>query len=124
MAHTIGRTTKPRTRPATPRTAVYAPLRGAHPDDVPRIGFHSDGRPHPRQIAMVTVAVVFALVAGACVFFRDMHVLGVWTAIVGVASGLAAQMFSATTIERMIIVLALGVSSVSLMLNMYHGGPY
>jgi len=117
MAQTIGRTSKP-------RTTVYAPLRGAHPDDVPRIGFHSDGRPHPREAAMVAVAVVFALVAGACVFFRDMHVLGVWTAIAGVGAGLVAQMFSATTIERMITVLALGVSGVALLMNMYHGGPY
>jgi len=103
-------------------SAVNAPLRGAHPDNHPRVGFHSDGRPHPRENTMVAVAVLFALVAGICVFFRDMHILGAWTGLAGVASGLVSQMFSATTIERMVTVLALGVSAVALFMNMYHGG--
>ncbi|MFE5326977.1 hypothetical protein ACFRCG_11370 [Embleya sp. NPDC056575] len=111
MAHTIRRTAS--AAPAAPA--------GAHR---PRLTLNSDGRAHPRENALVAAVVLFALVAGVCAFFKGMHVLGAWTALAGVVTGLVSQMFSATTEERVVTVLALGVSAVALFMNMFHGGLY
>ncbi|MGW1989967.1 hypothetical protein [Embleya sp. NPDC001921] len=108
MAHTIRRT----------GTAATA---GTHR---PRLTLNSDGRAHPRENALVAAVVLFALVAGICAFFDEMHILGAWTALAGVLTGLVSQMFSATTGERVVTVLALGVSAVALFMNMFHGGLY
>ncbi|MYV98145.1 hypothetical protein [Streptomyces sp. SID3343] len=117
MAHTIRRTGTATGPVGTPgATAV-----GTHR---PRLSLNSDGRAHPRENTLVAVTVLFALVAGICVFFRDMHILGAWTALGGVVTGLISQMFSATTGERAVTILALGVSAVSLFMNMFHGGLY
>jgi hypothetical protein len=116
MAHTIRRTGTATGSGGTPGSAV-----GTHR---PRLSLNSDGRAHPRENTLVALVVLFALVAGICAFFRDMHILGAWTGLAGVVTGLISQMFSATTGERAVTVLALGVSAVSLFMNMFHGGLY
>ncbi|WP_406284476.1 hypothetical protein [Embleya sp. NBC_00896] len=108
MAHTIR------------RTGTAATAEGHRP----RLTLNSDGRAHPRENALVAASVLFALVAGICAMFDEMHILGAWTALAGVVTALVSQMFSATTAERAVTVLALGVSAVSLFMNMFHGGLY
>ncbi|MEU0937172.1 MULTISPECIES: hypothetical protein [unclassified Embleya] len=105
----------------TIRRTGSAATAGAHR---PHLTLNSDGRAHPRENALVAAVVLFALVGGICAFFKDMHILGAWTALAGVVTGLISQMFSATTEERVVTVLALGVSAVALFMNMFHGGLY
>ncbi|WP_020557171.1 hypothetical protein [Embleya scabrispora] len=105
----------------TIRRTGTAPAAGTHR---PRLTLNSDGRAHPRENALVATVVLFALVGGICAIFEDMHVLGAWTALAGVVTGLVSQMFSATTGERVVTVIALGVSAVALFMNMFHGGLY
>jgi hypothetical protein len=116
MAHTIRRTGA-----AGPGRTTGAGAAGSRRT---RLTLNTDGRAHPRENTLVAATVLFALVAVVCAFFRDMHILGAWTALAGVVTGLISQMFSATTGERAVTVLALGASAVSLFMNMYHGGLY
>jgi hypothetical protein len=93
-------------------------------DTLQRLGFQTDGRPHPKENAAIAGTVVFALVSIVCAFFPGMHLLGSWTGLLGVLLGFGAQMMSATTAERTVNVIALGTAAVGLAMGLAHGGLY
>ena len=85
---------------------------------------NTDGRPHPLENTGSVLTAVFGVVAAVCAFIPSMHLLGSWTGLAGLATGLWAQMISATTAERFINVSAMIVSGVGLLFGLAHGGLY
>jgi hypothetical protein len=85
---------------------------------------NTDGFSHPRENAATLLTTSFAIAAGVCALIPAMHVLGCWAGIAGLATGLYAQMISATTAERLVNVTAMTVSGIGLLMGLAHGGLY
>lgn len=81
-----------------------------------------DDKPHTKENTFAALTFVFAVIAIVCAFFPSAHMLGAWTGLAGVFTGLTGQMISSTTVERFILVISLGASAVGLFINMAHGG--
>lgn len=104
--------------PAPPATTAGHPAAGHHHL------LNTDGFSHPRENAATLLTTSFAIAAGICAFFPALHILGSWAGLAGLATGLYAQMISATTAERFVNVCAMTVSGVGLLLGLAHGGLY
>lgn len=83
-----------------------------------------DGKPHTRENALAAATAAFAIVAVVCAFFPRVHILGAWSGLAGVLTGLGGQMISSTTLERFALVISLGAAAVGLFINMANGGLY
>ncbi|MDI2130453.1 hypothetical protein [Yinghuangia seranimata] len=83
-----------------------------------------DDKSHTRENTLAGVTAVFGVIAIICAFFPSVHILGSWAGLAGVFVGLTAQMLSVTTLERIVIVISVGMSAVGLFINMAHGGLY
>ncbi len=83
---------------------------------------NTDGKRHPLENALAAVTAVLGVVSLACALSTSLHVIGSWTGLVGVIVGLYDQLRSATTAERIVLVIFLGASAVGWGLNMAHGG--
>jgi hypothetical protein len=89
---------------------------------VPHVTLNTDGQRHPRENATIAVAAFCGVVALAFAPFENMHVPGTWLGLLGVIAGFYAQYISATTAERMVNVVFLGMAAVGFAINMAHGG--
>lgn len=103
------------------QTMRRGPLAALNLDSINRV---HDDKPHTRENALAAATVVFGVVAIVCAFFDHLHILGAWSGLAGVLVGLGGQMISATTLERFVLVIALGGSAVGLFINMANGGLY
>lgn len=101
-------------------------VRAATQQNISRHHFtlNTDGRTHPLQNAGSTLTAVFAVIAATCAFIPSAHLLGSWTGLGGLVSGLWAQMISATTAERFVDIIAVVLSGVGLLFGLAHGGLY
>ncbi|MGH8868725.1 MAG: hypothetical protein ACRDYU_12080 [Actinomycetes bacterium] len=90
----------------------------------PHLTLNTDGVPHPRENALAAVTVVFGLVSLVMTGWDELHAPGAWIGAIGAICGGYAQLISATTAERWVIVFGLGFSCVGVYLNLAHGGLY
>jgi len=91
-----------------------------HPH-VPHVTLNTDGRRHPRE----NIFTVSTLVLGALSLILaavSVHSLGVGAGLAGMVIGAYAQLISATTAERWLIVFGAGASFVGFGLNLANGG--
>jgi hypothetical protein len=79
---------------------------------------------HPKETFLSGLAVVLAAVGAALIGFPSLHILGGWVALTGIVVGLYAQLTSATTGERMVNVVAIGVAAVAFAFHIQHGGLF
>jgi hypothetical protein len=96
------------------------------PEQVHRHHFtlNTDGLRHPVENAGSALTAVLGTVAAVCAFFPSMHLLGSWTGLAGLGTGLWAQMISATTAERFVNICAVVLSGIGLLFGLAHGGLY
>lgn len=85
---------------------------------------NTDGRRHPMANTLALLAACCAVVSAVSAWYPSTHLLGSWTGLIGLATGLWSQMISATTAERFINVSAMIVSGVGLLFGLAHGGLY
>jgi hypothetical protein len=93
--------------------------RGPH---IPHVTLNTDGQRHPRENALALITIALGLVAVACALWEDLHQVGSFVGAAGVVAGLWAQLVSATTGERWLIVVGLGAAALGFGLNMANGG--
>ncbi|MFD5326177.1 hypothetical protein [Streptomyces sp. NPDC127092] len=86
--------------------------------------FATDGKPHPLQDTLVAVTLVLGLLSFVTGFFDNLHLLASWTGLVGILSGGYGQFISATTRERFLLIIGLGLAGVGFYLGMAHGGLF
>jgi len=79
---------------------------------------------HPKETFLSGLAVVLAAFGAALIGFPSLHILGGWVALAGIVVGLYAQLTSATTGERMVNVVAIGVAAVAFAFHLQHGGLF
>jgi glycine/D-amino acid oxidase-like deaminating enzyme len=83
---------------------------------------NSDGKAHPRENSVALATAVLGLTAVITAFFPQLHLIASWAGLVGVVTGGYGQMISATTGERFVLIIGLGISGVGLLLGIAHGG--
>ena len=76
----------------------------------------------PREVLLAWLTLGFGVVSMICAFFAEAHVLGSWTGVTGLVLGTWAQMISATTAQRWIIVPGWVLSLVGTMMGIAQGG--
>jgi hypothetical protein len=86
------------------------------------LGMDSDEQSHPRENRLVVVTVVLAIIALGCSFVESLHILASIAGLLGMIVGLWAQMVSATTAQRWIIVIALGAATIGFAFGLANGG--
>ncbi|AWK10099.1 hypothetical protein SSP531S_23720 [Streptomyces spongiicola] len=84
----------------------------------------TDGKPHPRQDALVVVTLVLGAVAFVAAQFHHLHLLSSWTGLIGILTGAYGQFISATTRERFLLVIGLGAAAIGFFLGMAQGGLF
>jgi len=89
-----------------------------------RFILNTDGQSHPLENIGAALTAIFGLVAAVCAFFPAMHLLGSWTGLAGMATGLWSQMISATTAERFVNISGVVLSGIGLLFGLAHGGLY
>jgi hypothetical protein len=89
---------------------------------VPHVTLNTDGQRHPRENALIALATVCGVLSLAMAAVTSLHAPGAWIGLLGVIVGFYAQYISATTAERMVNVIFLGMAAVGFALNMGHGG--
>ena len=96
------------------------------PEHVHRHHFtlNTDGARHPLENTGSTITAVLGLVAAVCAIFPSMHLLASWAGLVGLGTGLWAQMISATTAERFVNITGVVLSGIGLLFGLAHGGLY
>ncbi|MEC3995632.1 hypothetical protein VSR01_19730 [Actinacidiphila sp. DG2A-62] len=87
-----------------------------------RLTFNTDGRPHPLENSFVAVTAVLGLIAVITCAFHSLHVLTTWTGLAGLLTGAYGQFISATTAERYVLIVSLGMAGLGFYLGMAHGG--
>ncbi|MFI6285660.1 hypothetical protein ACIBCM_13040 [Streptomyces sp. NPDC051018] len=86
--------------------------------------FATDGKPHPLQDTLVAVTLVLGVLSFVSAMFHNLHLLSSWTGLVGILTGAYGQFISATTRERFLLVLGLGLSAAGFFLGMAFGGLF
>jgi hypothetical protein len=84
--------------------------------------FNTDGRPHPLENTLVAVTAVLGVIAVVTSAFDGLHAVSAWTGLAGILSGGYGQFVSATTAERYVLVIGLGMAGLGFYLGMAHGG--
>ena len=85
---------------------------------------NTDGARHPLENTGSLLTAILGVVAAICAFFPSMHLLGSWTGLAGLGTGLWAQMISATTAERFVNITGVVLSGIGLLFGLAHGGLY
>jgi hypothetical protein len=85
---------------------------------------NSDGLRHPVENTGSATTAILGIVAAVCAFFPSLHLLGAWAGLVGMGTGLWAQMISATTAERFVNITGVVLSGIGLLFGLAHGGLY
>lgn len=85
---------------------------------------NTDGGSHPLENTGSMLTAVLGLIAAVCAFFPPLHLLGSWTGLFGLGTGLWAQMISATTAERFVNITGVVLSGIGLLFGLAHGGLY
>jgi hypothetical protein len=97
-----------------------------HAEQTPRrthhLTFNTDGRPHPLENTLVAVTTVLGLVSVVTAGFHHLHLLTSWSGLAGILTGGYGQFISATTAERFVLVIALGMAGLGFYLGVAHGG--
>ena len=108
-------------RPAGGRTA---PRRTARTRRATGSLFATDGKPHPRQEALMVVTGVLGVLAFVTAMFHNLHLLSSWAGLIGILTGAYGQYISRTTWERFGLIMGIGASAVGFYLGMAHGGLF
>ncbi|MEU4091132.1 hypothetical protein [Streptomyces sp. NPDC026673] len=85
---------------------------------------NSDGRPHPVENTLAVVAIVLGLVAAIAAFWDHLHLLSSWAGLAGVLVGAFGQYRSATTAERFVFIIGMGLAAIGFYIGMAHGGLF
>jgi hypothetical protein len=85
---------------------------------------NTDGKSHPLENTGAAITAILGVVAAVCAFFPSMHLLGSWSGLVGMGTGLWSQMISATTAERFVNITGVVLSGIGLLFGLAHGGLY
>jgi len=93
-----------------------------HKPNVPHVTLNTDGQRHPRENALIALATVCGVVSLAMAPVNSLHAPGTWIGLLGIIVGFYAQYISATTAERVVNVVFLGMAAVGFAINMAHGG--
>ncbi|BAU84616.1 hypothetical protein [Streptomyces laurentii] len=86
--------------------------------------FATDGKPHPVQDTLMAVTLVLGLLSFITAQFHNLHLLSSWSGLIGILTGAYGQYISATTRERFVLVVGLGLAGVGFFLGMAHGGLF
>lgn len=86
------------------------------------LGVDSDGQADPRANRLVIATVVLGVIALACAFVASLHIVASVAGLLGMIVGLWAQMVSSTTVQRWIIVIALGAATIGFAFGLANGG--
>ncbi|MEU7020647.1 hypothetical protein AB0C52_09020 [Streptomyces sp. NPDC048717] len=86
--------------------------------------FATDGKPHPVQDTLMAVTLVLGLLSFITAMFHNLHLLSSWSGLIGILTGAYGQYISATTRERFVLVVGLGLAGVGFFLGMAHGGLF
>jgi hypothetical protein len=79
-------------------------------------------RQHRRESSLSVVTILGGLLAFVCGLVMSAHLIAVCAGLATIAIGLYSQLVSATTTERWINVVGIGLSVVGLGLGLSHGG--
>jgi pantothenate synthetase len=77
---------------------------------------------HPREASLATITIVGGLIALVCGAVHPTHFVAVCVGVVTVLFGFYSQLVSATTGERWINVIGIGMGFIGLGLGLSHGG--
>ncbi|WLQ34952.1 hypothetical protein P8A18_16580 [Streptomyces castrisilvae] len=86
--------------------------------------FATDGRPHPRQNALVVITLILGALAFVSAMFHNLHLLSSWAGLIGILTGAYGQYISATTRERFPLIIGMGAAALGFFLGMAHGGLF
>jgi hypothetical protein len=86
------------------------------------LGMDSDGQSHPRESRLTVITVILGVIALACAFVESLHIIASIAGLLGMIVGLWAQLVSATTVQRWIIVIALGAATIGFAFGLANGG--
>jgi CHASE2 domain-containing sensor protein len=79
-------------------------------------------RPHQRETSLAFLTIAGGLVAFVCGIVQPAHLVACVVGLATVLFGLYSQLVSATTAERWINVIGIGLAVVGLGLGLSHGG--
>ena len=85
---------------------------------------NTDGKAHPVENSLTAVTLVLGAVAFVTAFWPDLNIMASWIGLVGIITGAWGQFISATTSERFLLIIGLGMSAVGFYLGMAHGGLF
>jgi hypothetical protein len=77
---------------------------------------------HPREASLALITIIGGLIALACGTVHSAHFIAVCVGIATVLFGFYSQLVSATTGERWINVIGIGMGFIGLGLGLSHGG--
>lgn len=92
------------------------------PPNAERLGFHVGT--HRQEVILTGAAVVLAVIGAVLLAWPSLHIAGGWIALAGIVVGFYAQLTSDSRGERMINVVAIGVSAVAFAFQIHHGGLF
>ncbi|MGW4382066.1 hypothetical protein [Kitasatospora sp. NPDC004531] len=90
----------------------------------PQFTLNTDGKPHPKENALVGVTLLLGAVAFITSFFYHLHLLSSWTGLAGIITGMIGLFVSVTTAERFLVVIGTGAAAFGLFLGVAHGGLF
>ncbi|CAG7651507.1 hypothetical protein [Actinacidiphila bryophytorum] len=93
-----------------------------HAERTHHLTFNTDGRPHPLVNSLAVITFVLGAIAIISSAFNSLHLLSSWTGLVGIFTGGYGQFISATTAERFVLIIGLGMSAVGFYIGVAHGG--
>jgi hypothetical protein len=85
------------------------------------VTLNTDGRRHPRENMLTVSTLALGVIALVCAVVGA-HMIGAAAGLAGMVIGAYAQLISATTAERWLIVFGAGASFVGFGLNLAYGG--
>lgn len=108
---------------AQPAQTHQSPLLAKYRQDSPADArLHAHERPHPREEALAWATLVIGVVSFLFAAFGGFMV-GMVLGFAGIALGLYAQLVSATTAERWVILPGLAMAALGAGLNMFYMWP-
>jgi hypothetical protein len=92
-----------------------------HAPRLPHVTLNTDGKRHPRENMLTITTLALGAVALVCAAI-GLYVIGSAFGLAGMAVGAFAQLVSATTAERWLIVFGAGAAFVGFGLNLANAG--
>lgn len=87
-----------------------------------RFTLNTDGEPHPLENTLAIMTLVGGLVSAILAINPAWHVPGAWAGAAALVIGAVAQMVSATTAQRWVVVIGWVLAFVGTIVNVGHGG--